>query len=378
MRLPTRPIIWAVLLSASVAGAVPRDLPVYGDTLLNGFQDQYWMSHTLTTTFPVHSGTYCISVSPASSWEGLCLRHADFDSTPYASLSFWVNGGSNGGQRLQVQGLLGKANPPSDVYYRFTLLPDTWQKVTVPLASLGVARKSNLSGIWIQLTPGGSTNSFYVDDVQFDADPAAAALPVGANSVAAAEPVPATESLWATVSWCIAGTLVAITVLLAWLILMLRRSGLGRSQALVPMPAQAVSQIGFSSGDGSLVTGAGRRGPEAVTDSEARMLREKMALELAEFAKQSLVQGLYSQRSKLLETQQKAQADLAELEARLASLHLPFQERIRAYETRIAELEKQLETRDDEIRNMTHATLLLVRERLEKEKAQEPGPVRLN
>jgi hypothetical protein len=378
MQSPTRPILLTALLSATVAGAAQRDLPVYGDSLVNGFQDQYWTSHTLTTTMPVHSGIYCISVTPTSSWEGIYLHHADFDSTPYASVSFWVNGGSNGGQRLQVQGLLGKANPSSDVYHRLTLLPDTWQKVTVPLASLGVARKTNFSGIWIQLTPGGTTNSFYVDDVQFDADTAAASLVVSSNVVTAAEPASETGTIWSTAAWCIAGTLVVITALLAWLILMLRRSGLGTSQALMPMPAPAVSQIGFSSGDGLLAAGAERRAPEAVTDPEARLLREKMALELAEFAKQSLVQGLYSQRSKLLDTQQKAQAELAELEARLASLHLPFQERIRAYEARIVELEKQLETRDEEIRNMTHATLLLVRERLEKEKAQEPIPGRFN
>jgi len=41
-------------------------------------------------------------------------------------------------------------------------------------------------------------------------------------------------------------------------------------------------------------------------------------------AKQSLVQGLYSQRGKLLETQEQARRELAELEARLAALHLPF------------------------------------------------------
>jgi hypothetical protein len=36
---------------------------------------------------------------------------------------------------------------------------------------------------------------------------------------------------------------------------------------------------------------------------------------------------------------------------------------------RITELEKALETRDEEMREMIRATLLLVRERLEKEKA---------
>ena len=97
-----------------------------------------------------------------------------------------------------------------------------------------------------------------------------------------------------------------------------------------------------------------------------------------EFARQSLVQGLYSQRTQLMETQKKAELMLSELEARLASLHLPLEERVRAYETRIAELEQQLETRDDEMRHMIQATLQLVRERLEQEKANSPQADRFN
>ena len=111
----------------------------------------------------------------------------------------------------------------------------------------------------------------------------------------------------------------------------------------------------------------------ALTEPEAQALREKVASELTEYAKQRLVQGLYSQRKELAETQQKAQQQLAELEARLAALHLPREQRITAYEQRIAELERDLETRDDEMREMVRATLLLVRERLEMTKEQGSG-----
>jgi len=170
--------------------------------------------------------------------------------------------------------------------------------------------------------------------------------------------------------WCIVGALLAITALLAWLVVMLRRSVLGAPTALLPPSPPAALQIG----PGPAAGGAPGAAPhlltaETLAGPQAQALRERMAAELTEFAKQSLVQGLYSQRSQLIEAQQKARQELAELEARLASLHLPLQERIRAYETRIAELEKQLETRDGEMREMIRATLLLIRERLEKEKA---------
>jgi len=184
-----------------------------------------------------------------------------------------------------------------------------------------------------------------------------------ANNVLPTEtPAHAGQSNANTAIWCIAGALIVITALLTCLIVMLRRSGLGTAKALLPASPPAALQIGPGAPP-HLITAETLAGPQA------QALREKMASELTEFAKQSLVQGLYSQRSQLIEAQQKARQELAELEARLASLHLPLQERIRAYETRIAELEKQLETRDGEMREMIHATLLLLRERMEKEKA---------
>jgi hypothetical protein len=167
--------------------------------------------------------------------------------------------------------------------------------------------------------------------------------------------------------------LLVITGLLTWLILLLRRSGLGTSQALVPLGADGRPQPGGpADGDGKW------RGLNAALDPETQAVRDQMAANLADFAKQSLVQGLYSQRGKLLETERLARTELAELEARLTALHLPLQERVRAYETRIIDLEKQLETRDDEMRNMIQATLSLVRERLEQEKSEDDVPRRFN
>jgi len=105
-------------------------------------------------------------------------------------------------------------------------------------------------------------------------------------------------------------------------------------------------------------------------------MKQRALEELADFAKQSLVQGLYSQRAALLEAHQKAQQELAEIEARVVALHLP--ERIQAYEKRIAELEKELETRGDELRELTHATLQVLRQRLEEEKQAARLSGRLN
>jgi hypothetical protein len=107
---------------------------------------------------------------------------------------------------------------------------------------------------------------------------------------------------------------------------------------------------------------------EAMAGKQGQMLREKIMPELTEFAKQSLVQGLFAQRNALIETQRKAQESLAELEARLNTLQAPLHERIRAYEKRIAELEQEVETQGEEMRELTRATLTLVRRKLEDER----------
>ena len=112
---------------------------------------------------------------------------------------------------------------------------------------------------------------------------------------------------------------------------------------------------------------------EALADNQALLLREKLMPELTEFVKQSLVQGLAAQRDALLAMQQQALQTLLEMETRLAGLHAPMQERIRAYETRIAELEKEISQQGTEMRELTRAILQLMRQKLDTEQEQ-PQP----
>ncbi|HWX20728.1 MAG TPA: YDG domain-containing protein [Candidatus Binatia bacterium] len=150
------------------------NLPIYTDNLVNAFQDWSWNStRNFANTIPVNSGTQSISVTITSSGGALSLQYqAGFNTSPYASLSFWVNGGSTGGQRLQLFGTLANSG---QIAYALPRLPtNQWQQITVPLATLGVANKSNFSGLFIQDTSGGAQPVFYVDDVQLNAAPAPA------------------------------------------------------------------------------------------------------------------------------------------------------------------------------------------------------------
>lgn len=91
---------------------------------------------------------------------------------------------------------------------------------------------------------------------------------------------------------------------------------------------------------------------------------------LAQFLKQKLVRGLIFQRAHLLEAQKQAAADMAELEERLARIHAPLQDRLNAYEKRIADLESELVARGEENRELISATIQLARQKLEAEKSR--------
>ena len=80
--------------------------------------------------------------------------------------------------------------------------------------------------------------------------------------------------------------------------------------------------------------------------------------------KDAFVRKLITQRSDLLDMQQKAAADIAEMEERLAKIHAPLQERLRAYEQRISELEKELAQKGEENRELIKAKIQIAREHL--------------
>ena len=110
---------------------------------------------------------------------------------------------------------------------------------------------------------------------------------------------------------------------------------------------------------------------ESLAGNQALLLREKLMPELAEFVKQSLVQGLAAQRDALLAMQQQAMHSLIEMESRLAALQAPMQDRIRAYETRITDLEKEISVQGTEMRELTRTILQLMRKKLDEEQRQD-------
>ena len=84
--------------------------------------------------------------------------------------------------------------------------------------------------------------------------------------------------------------------------------------------------------------------------------------------KDKAVSSLVSQRSDMMNAQQAAAAEMAELERRLSELHTPLQDRLRAYEGKIADLEKALAAKGEENRELIKAKIELMRKQLEVER----------
>ena len=176
------------LLLARVAPA-QAPLPVYTDHVVNGFQDWSWGTRDLGNTAPVHSGSNSISASLAA-WQALSFWHQDFDASVYTNFTFWANGGTNGGQRLQVYAQYG-TNSGTTYQLPSPLPAKAWQQVVVPFSALGLVNVSNLNRVTLQLTGSGTTDTFYVDDIQFTAEPAPALTHLSLNATQAVRTVDA-------------------------------------------------------------------------------------------------------------------------------------------------------------------------------------------
>jgi len=97
-------------------------------------------------------------------------------------------------------------------------------------------------------------------------------------------------------------------------------------------------------------------------------VESSLAPHLIEALKHAVVQELAAQRRELLAGQQAAAAELTELARRLEAVQTPMFERLRAYEERIAELEKDLASQSKENRELLKMKIGMLREKLEAER----------
>jgi hypothetical protein len=166
---------------ASPPGVIQPNLRIYTDNLVNGFQNWSWASVNLTNTAPVHSGSNSISMTDNGGYQALALIRSQFNSGLYTKLTFWINGGAAGGQRVAVWGSLNNTNQTG---YALPPLPtNSWEQVSIPLSALGVSNTPNCTGFVIQGDGNGAAQpTFYVDDMELISAAAPAVVHLGADA----------------------------------------------------------------------------------------------------------------------------------------------------------------------------------------------------
>jgi hypothetical protein len=161
-------------------------------------------------------------------------------------------------------------------------------------------------------------------------------------------------------------------------ILPARVAGDGRAAGIVSCPSCDENIVIPTQAVENLSAGASTWRQRALTaEQQAQQaraaLRAGVLPHLADWLKQRFVRRLVTERRRMLEAQKSAASELAELEQRLDDLHAPLQERLRAYEKRIAELEKSLAAKGEENRALLRVRIQLTREQLERERARKPA-----
>ena len=159
------------------------------------------------------------------------------------------------------------------------------------------------------------------------------------------------------VAW-IAGGFGVVVVLL---VLILRRVRSRQSATLMPMLANVEA------------TDSVWRERALTAEAHAEQAKHAMKSGFMQWMRERLVQGLFHQRAELLSSQQKAEVEMHALEQRLEQLHTPLQERIAAYEKRIAELEKDLAVKGEENRELIKAKITLAKQQLTVERERGGG-----
>jgi hypothetical protein len=155
-------ILLCVLFFCGFSIAQAQNQTIYTDSLQNGWENWSWAQVNLNNSNPVQSGTASASVTSTAAWQAIYFHHAAFSTANFTHLSFWIHGGAQGGQLLQVNATSG-GNPNTAV--SITPLQSAWQQITIPLSALGMNSGSTMDGFWIQDRTGTTQAVFYVDEI---------------------------------------------------------------------------------------------------------------------------------------------------------------------------------------------------------------------
>ena len=173
-RLPLFAVFVAAASVAAAAGAT--SLGIYADALESGFADQSWADagdYDLSNTSPVHSGTDSIAFTP-NGWGGLqfVANGSEFHLIDYQDLTFWVHGGSAGGQTIWVivtdnYVAVSATIDVATLVPGGAIEPGRWQLATLDFDEQSLT-SGTFNGLNIMDGIGTLQPPLYIDDIVFD------------------------------------------------------------------------------------------------------------------------------------------------------------------------------------------------------------------
>ncbi|MGA2176462.1 MAG: alpha-L-arabinofuranosidase [Verrucomicrobiota bacterium] len=164
-----------MLLLSVLPAFASDDMLIYSDRFNNGWGDNWSWMPRYPTNNPVYAGSNSMACVPSGTWQAWWLKSdTSVDTTIYTNVSFWLDGGTTGGQTVLVSGETNGTGLPR---IWVTAPTNQWQQVTLSLAALGIDNVTNLTGF--QIGNGTSTQPFFIDDLRLVAAPAPAGVHVG-------------------------------------------------------------------------------------------------------------------------------------------------------------------------------------------------------
>lgn len=160
----------------------------------------------------------------------------------------------------------------------------------------------------------------------------------------------------------------SLAIVCAALLLILWRL---RVRPLASPPPAPLSEYTLGPGGPLLSDGADAglwRTRALIAEGKAERAHHAIRSGVLGWMREKIFQTLFRQRTQLLNAQKKAELEMGELEQRLESLHTPLQERIRAYEQRIEELERELAAQGETNRELIGARIAVARQQLNVER----------
>jgi len=158
--------------SSTSGGSAAANTSIYANSVVAPFSDWSWAAtRNAADTSKFHSSPASYSFVPYD-YQGVYFESpATIDTTKHKSIEFWINGGTSGGQNINVDllrtssGTITGPDLPVSSYLGGAAIPSgsTWKLGTINLATFPAG---TYDGIWFQDKSGGTQGTVYIDDVK--------------------------------------------------------------------------------------------------------------------------------------------------------------------------------------------------------------------